>query len=296
MTAMVSGSGFYAYALGAVCHIISTKDQEKVLFRAQMDQLRIFFRKAHIHEDLRERLIDYFRNRRLLQQQENYKHLLELMSPTLRGEVAYISNSHWIQEIPWMRNGSIAFITACALIMTSTLSAPMELVDGTTLHVVVRGVAAKDNRIMTSGNTWGKDMILISEHLRYMEPARAISYLETKSLGHYNMQGLLERFPKEKLRIRVDALWLGLRRGLCSHCSNLKEMNTILKNIPGMTQIKLQGALTENVRIPIVSVCASLSALPPPLPPSPHLNAYRFAIRLMPAPYHPLLFITPHIG
>jgi potassium voltage-gated channel Eag-related subfamily H protein 7 len=246
MIAMVSGSGFYAYALGAVCHIIQTKDSEKVQYRAQMDQLGNFFQKSHIHEDLRERLRDYFRHRRLLQQQDNYKNLLELMSPTLRGEVAYISNSHWMQHLPWLGKGSISFITACALVMHSDLYAPMELVEGSYLHVVVRGVAAKDQRIITSGHTWGKDMILSAKHLRYMEPARSISYVETKSLCNHTLDSLLERFPKEKKRIRTRATWLGFRRGMLAHCAHLKELHTTIQKMPGLDYTSITQAFEEN--------------------------------------------------
>jgi potassium voltage-gated channel Eag-related subfamily H protein 7 len=221
---MIVGSGFYAYVLGAVCSIVSAMGHETMMYREQLDQVRIFCKDAQIPPELRDRVVNYLRKRKSIRTEENFTSIHTILSPTLRGEVAYFLNREWIGEVGWIGAGPVAFVTDLAMLLVTHLHAPMELINGRFLHIVVKGIAVKDNRVLASGCTWGKDMILHSQGLKRPKAARAISFLQTKSLTKETFKLLLAKYPKERKRVRMEALWLGLKRGLIMHREHIAHL------------------------------------------------------------------------
>ena len=74
----------------------------------------------------------------------------------------------------------------------------METIDGTTFHVVVRGVAIKDMMVKCSGMLWGLDMVLDNVSLRRLSPAIALTYCEVMVLSRNDFKKLLQSFPMER--------------------------------------------------------------------------------------------------
>jgi potassium voltage-gated channel Eag-related subfamily H protein 7 len=221
---MIVGSGLYAYVLGAICAIVGSLGQETLLFRDQMDQISSFCDEAQIPVELRDRIKEYYRQRRVIRKEENFNSIQNILSPTIRGEVAVFLNRDWIGEVEWVETGGVAFVTDLAMLLSTHLHAPMELASGRYLHIVVKGVAVKDSRVLASGCTWGKDMILEAPNLKRPRAARAISYLHTKALTKDMFEILMSKYPRERHRVRMESLWLGLKRGVMLHRQHLAIM------------------------------------------------------------------------
>ena len=126
---------------------------------------------------LRTRLRDYFYQRRNLLVTENNRLLLADMSPSLRGEVAEVTARKWLKFVPWLKWGSKNFCTSVALALQPHLYSPQEVVSAEHFHIITRGVVVKDLRILISGDVWGVDMILSDPTLRYLQPARCLTYV-----------------------------------------------------------------------------------------------------------------------
>ena len=73
--------------------------------------------------------------------------MLEAMSPGLRGEVAEYCNREWIQKVPWARNAGRGFQSTLALMLEPALYAQHELIPGSELNIVTRGVVLKDAKV-----------------------------------------------------------------------------------------------------------------------------------------------------
>ena len=85
---------------------------------------------------------------------------MEAMSPGLRGEVARFVYGDWIEKVPWAKNAGKGFQSTLALMLQAGLYAQHELIPGSDLNIVTRGVVIKDSKIITRGHVWGIDVIL----------------------------------------------------------------------------------------------------------------------------------------
>ena len=99
-------------------------------------------------------------------------------------------------------SGEKNFVTSIALNFKPEIYPPTEMISGETFHVISRGIAIKDMRVYCGGMVWGLDMILANRKLRRMKPAIALTFLETSSLSRGDFMHVLERFPREKKKVR----------------------------------------------------------------------------------------------
>ena len=86
--AMCVGGAAYAYIVGAICGIVASMDEATAKFQGTMDTLSAYVRENKIPIELKKRLQEYFYYQKELLRASHYTELLELMTPTLRGEVA----------------------------------------------------------------------------------------------------------------------------------------------------------------------------------------------------------------
>ena len=145
-------------------------------------------------------------------------------------------NTRWYvlySTVSWLRNASEAFITSVALLLRAAIYPPMETIDGTTFHVVVRGVAIKDMMVKCSGMIWGLDMVLANKELRHLSPAIALTYCELMLLPRNIFMKLLENFPLEKRKVRRASIWLAFRRKFLKHA---REVELLSDQIQTMLQ------------------------------------------------------------
>lgn len=210
--AMLVGSSIWAYIVGSICGVVSSLDAQTLQFRRTMDELNYFMKDEHLPKEMRQRLREYFHQRRALTKALSYQNLLVQMTPSLRQEVAFHINRRWLRHVTWFQRASKDFVSAVAVHLVPAVYAPKELVHGDEFSIVVRGVAAKDGRILTQGDTWGDDIILASSEFRRATPARALTYLEVKSMSQDDLGTVLDAFPEEAHRIRKIANRLLLRR------------------------------------------------------------------------------------
>ena len=101
-----------------------------------------------------------------------------------------------------MRNASLPFLRSIAVFLSSMVYPPEELIPGNYFHMVMRGVAIKDNKVHISGSWWGEDMIVTDLRLRRTEPGRAMTFIEVTSLSPGDLSTVLEQYPAEAKRIR----------------------------------------------------------------------------------------------
>lgn len=201
---MLCGASMWAYVVGNVCGVVASLDVRTLAFRQTMDDLNHFMSEKALDHELRGRLREYFHQARHMHQTGNYEGLLRKLSPKLRGEVALATNRDWISKVAYFRHIRDECLSAIAVTLQASVYAPKETVTGFKLHIVMRGVAAQQGRIITRGDVWGEDMILEARHLARVRPVRALTYLDVYSLSREDLFDILEDYPAtKKVRARV---------------------------------------------------------------------------------------------
>ena len=236
---MLVGSILWAYVIGAICTLISALDQDTALFHQTMDQLTVLMRRAAVPAELKTRLREFFHEARRATVARAHNSLLLQMSPMLRGSVAMHMHAQWIERVPWIKGSSAAFMSSLSLELAVSMYAPRELIEGTELHIVMRGVVAMGRHVICSGGVWGSDTILTSRRLQRTAPARAMTYVECSSLPSVSLWELLEKFPAEYKKMRTSACWLALRRWMLWYVTEMRLLCAEMKE-------KIDGGL--NVR------------------------------------------------
>ena len=92
--------------------------------------------------------------------------LLELMSPTLKSEVAWEVNKEWLGRVWFLEGASLAFLVQLSLEIEPLVFAPGEMAPIGPLYIVNRGMALYGGCVYGRGKYWGEDVILEREQAR----------------------------------------------------------------------------------------------------------------------------------
>ncbi len=231
--AMLLGSILWAYLISMITTIIHFSQKTQLEHHQMMELLDQFVVEKGFDAELKTQLREYYGRRQSLDRMESYQTIMNHLSPSLKGHVAKVLTGPWLEKVSWLRNASEAFITSVALLLKAAIYPPMETIDGTTFHVIVRGVAIKDMMVKCSGMVWGLDMVLANKELRRLSPAIALTYCEVLVLPRSVFIALLEKFPLEKRKVRRASIWLAFRRKFMKHA---REVELLSDQIQSMLQ------------------------------------------------------------
>ena len=90
--------------------------------------------------------------------------------------------------------------------------APSELMPGDQLHIIQRGVAMREGRVLMTGMVWGDDMILETHHLRHEVAVRALTFMQVQLLRKRELEAIASQYPAMQAQIRRLAIRVALRR------------------------------------------------------------------------------------
>ena len=211
---VLMGSCLWAYIIGNVCGIVATLDAETLNHQQTMDRLNYFMNSRQLPSELRQNLRMFFNVRKDIAKAENYSGLIDVMSPDLKGEVAY-RHSDWLNRVPYMRGCSRKFLVQITEQLRAAVYIPKETITWrNSLSAVSRGVASWHDRVYTAGMYWGEDFILKELTLKRIKPAYAVTYIEVMSLSHEDLYDSLEGYPVETRQVRKALCRMAVHRGI----------------------------------------------------------------------------------
>ena len=196
----------FAYVVGSVCTIVASMDKKSSEHHELMDTLNAMARELSLGEDLQRRCRDYFRYRHSSTNMDDWRVMLEIMSPRLRGEVAMMQCGPWINNVPFFRGAPETFIVDVALKLKSvTFPQGEEIVRAgaisTRLYIVERGVVGGKGRVFTSGKTFGEEVLNGGAPTAFT--ARAMTYCDVFSLPGTVIERIASAFPVMQRRLRT---------------------------------------------------------------------------------------------
>mmetsp|Transcript_15275 Transcript_15275/g.29457 ORF Transcript_15275/g.29457 Transcript_15275/m.29457 type:complete len:1182 (+) Transcript_15275:78-3623(+) len=159
----------YAYLLGAVCSIFTTMTEIQNKFYESMDVLNRFLKEKHIPvkdsklcSDLR--LFYRFEHAN----RSNLSRILDRLTPTLRGALAWRVHCTWLKRMPLFQRVNLPgpFYSSLADLVETKLFAPLELLIeqqhiADCFYVVERGIilTKSPKPVKTEGDVFGEDAI-----------------------------------------------------------------------------------------------------------------------------------------
>jgi len=225
LVCFVANGCLYAYVIGAVCGVVSSQDPASAEFQASMDLLNQYMSEHRLAPELCLKIRHYLIHKRKMMRETYYKDVLKLLSPCIQAEVAEQTHLHWIASITYFcvpdPTEMHAFVAAIATKLGPQAYIPnegiyMEGALATTMHVVERGIASVDARIMSHGKAFGHEMIMqngVRQHC-----AVAMTYCDCFTLTHKNLYHVLEcggaALRTLRHQVRKEAIRLSLRQAI----------------------------------------------------------------------------------
>jgi len=265
----------WASVLATFTGIIIASNPHAQQFRHNMDHLNRFMRSQgeRLPPAVQRRMREFLHQSRHLAVAASNRSLLEMMSPSLQGEVAWRTSERWLKRIVFLRSAEPAFMVQFSLALLPQVFAPGEIVPASSLYVIHRGIALYGGRVLTAGKVWGEDMILYSAHLRSRYIAKAMNYLEVYSISRKSLLAIAELYPETSAPIRRHQIFVALRRELiqqakarlgvpleCRLVDRLCGTSTLDKLLSSATSKKADAASCT----PVLKLLASSAAKPTP--------------------------------
>ena len=204
---MLVGASVYAYIVGSICSVIASMNYRETEFQELMDRLNLFIKEAKIDVDLAGRLRAFFRYRRKVTNQISWGELLDLMSPSMRQEVATQINTAWLIKVEIFHG--IPEQVAIELSFNFVLETfpPEEHIIGerdesTKLFVLKSGVVMCKGRVRTIGDNacFGEDMLWRTMQRGYK--AVSLTFCDCFTLKKDTMERVMDNFPSVRVMLR----------------------------------------------------------------------------------------------
>ena len=204
---MLVGASVYAYIVGSICSVIASMNYRETEFQELMDRLNLFIKEAKIDTDLAGRLRAFFRYRRKVTNQISWGELLDLMSPSMRQEVATQINTAWLIKVEIFHG--IPEQVAIELSFNFVLETfpPEEHIIGerdesTKLFVLKSGVVMCKGRVRTIGDNacFGEDMLWRTMQRGYK--AVSLTFCDCFTLKKDTLERVMDNFPSVRVMLR----------------------------------------------------------------------------------------------
>ena len=204
---MLVGASVYAYIVGSICSVIASMNYRETEFQELMDRLNLFIKEAKIDTDLAGRLRAFFRYRRKVTNQISWGELLDLMSPSMRQEVATQINTAWLIKVEIFHG--IPEQVAIELSFNFELETfpPEEHIIGerdesTKLFVLKSGVVMCKGRVRTIGDNacFGEDMLWRTMQRGYK--AVSLTFCDCFTLTKDTLERGMDNYPSVRVMLR----------------------------------------------------------------------------------------------
>mmetsp|Transcript_9796 Transcript_9796/g.34132 ORF Transcript_9796/g.34132 Transcript_9796/m.34132 type:complete len:698 (+) Transcript_9796:423-2516(+) len=239
--AMLIGTSVFAYVVGSVCGIVQNMDRKNTEFYELMDSLNGFMREANLDIPLRLQLRDYFRYKRRSTNMDDWKNLLNLMSPKLRGQVAEAQCGSWLNAVPFFRGAPHDFVVDVALLLSVKTFPPEEEIikmgDAVDcMFIVERGVVGGKGRVFTMGKVFGEEALFSAasgspEASSYV--CRAMTYTDLFCMHADDLKVHLVKYPLVAQQLRKAAVKAMARDALVQFTEAWGQVKEGLTSPPG---------------------------------------------------------------
>jgi len=243
-------AGLWAYIIGQVCGVVSTLMPHDVEFKRTMDDLNWLMQDRGVPLDKRKELRRYFHESRDIKRLTDQRAIIDQLSPMLQGQVSMQLLSAWQTKVSYISSMDQDVLVRLVRKLRPMLYAPQEAIVGDrTLFICRRGMCLSGAKVCTTGDVWGKDMVVANHKLRKISVTRCLSYMEALSLRYADLMFVVEPFPREQERIRWARTRFACFRGAQIIASAVRVLKkTTGQHLFDLSEAQRQWLYRESIR------------------------------------------------
>jgi len=211
---MLSGAMLWGQVVATFCSVVSSIQASDMAFRATLDNLNDFMASEALPQKLQWRLREFFFRTKHLRVARANSAIVKQMSPGLQAETIAATAHRWLKNVRFLSSCDPGFIAQVVLELRPMVFTPEDVIlpEFEELFVIHRGVCLYGGKVLQAGAVWGEDMLLENEALRSTNCSKALTYLETNSIGRDRVYAIAGRYPDSYARLRRFVGFLALHR------------------------------------------------------------------------------------
>jgi len=214
---IVGGALLWTQILADFCDVASNGDPSGVRFHQTLDELNQFININQIPKPMAGRMRNFMQAQRYCQMRLETAKSLYALSPTLQVEVITYVHKPLFNKVWYLSHIDKSTAVLIAQRMHSSVMAPGEVPLLRRMYIIERGLVLYTARVLTSGKMWAVDDIILTDALLHYERtdrARAMTYVEYRSLSRADLMDVVMPIPEAKAVLRKLAIYVALRRML----------------------------------------------------------------------------------
>lgn len=210
----------WAYIVGSIVSLLSSIDPHTVEFKQQIDELNEMVSHRNLPKNLQFRLRSYMHGSRTVTRKRHQRNLLEhCISEGLQREVARhdVAYHHLFTKVYYISDLESDAVLDMVRGLKPFFFGPSEVIMLRQMMLVVQdGLAAAKGRVLTRGNIWGQDDILLeSRQLCDGVMPRTLTHVSILGLNRQTLLEVCVSFPMADRRIRRAQIRTAVFRAFC---------------------------------------------------------------------------------
>jgi len=241
---IVIGSVLWAYILSSLLDVLNRINPHRNHFESTMDELNAMMRDHMMPESLRQDVRNFFFECEDLWKFQRRGHLIQRMSPSLKGRVTLAFCGEWIVKVKYIRTlfeqgvpDSTGFVVELARKLVPKIFVSGEVLLQPALYIIRKGLVARGPRVLGAGDVCGEDLLLQNPRNRIPYLLVALTTTGTLALSQSGLLDTLSRFRHQQRHVRRHTLWLGCKRGLARELRAMARAS----GLPGRTESSLSS-------------------------------------------------------
>ncbi|CAD7954426.1 unnamed protein product, partial [Amoebophrya sp. A120] len=231
--------------IGAACGVLANMDPSQRDFFQSIDELNKLINSLGLSNRLGKKLRVFLYKTRDLSRHENYKNLMQKISPNLQAELFFKLNSFFLLQVPCFTAFEQKLLASvCKKLKDRVLAQGEVFVDIQCLWILKRGLVLMDGKIFFTGRYWGDDVILDDPDLLRFYRGAALTYCECTQLSKQDLTECLLRYPMNEVeakKFRAYKVKLAAMRGVIN-AARRKEFEMLrMKRFASRSNSSLTG-------------------------------------------------------
>lgn len=216
----------WAQIVGQICGLAAAGNPVDKKYTDVTTNMNRMMSQMRIPPYLRQNVRLYMKHTKSAMYSRYRKESLELLSPTLIGQITENGRSFMLTCPPiWMNGMSVPCRSALfKTIQTESFSPKEEIISSARMNVLKKGTLAISSmggksgisiRLIMSSSpkvTWNEDFVLSQPELQERSIARTITYAEVDFLSKSYFEQVLNNFPEDRKKTRKRICWLAVFR------------------------------------------------------------------------------------
>ncbi|KAK3238420.1 hypothetical protein CYMTET_51567 [Cymbomonas tetramitiformis] len=202
---MLIGAFQYGYIIGGLSSILATRDLRKNRYIRTMMELNAFMDEGKFPQSTKRRLREYFKYRANSPDVNSYHAILRALSPTLRGEVARLTDNNWLTHVKGFEGFPGELISEVALVIQQQTYPPGEYVFqrgrvADTMYIIKKGLIFCAGRFYCRWNTLKEDCLYKTS--KHDDSALTTTYSDIWFIPQHMMCNILVQYPEHARSLR----------------------------------------------------------------------------------------------